>query len=117
MLIHKRSLIVLTAVTASVLGLVALALAIAVRLELLSAQQAQPIVLLAFTLLFPIAFIGLFLFAEVATKYEKSEPWYLFDSLIRFDVSRSSTPLLYWMILIAQTTGGVFLILHGIENG
>jgi hypothetical protein len=77
MITHWRPLLALTAVASAVLGSVGLALAVAVSLEILSAHQAQPIVLPAFTLVFPVAFIGVLLFAEIATKNEVNEPWYL----------------------------------------
>jgi hypothetical protein len=48
---------------------------------------------------------------------DKTNTVFLFEWWAWFDVSRSSSPSLYWMILAAQTIGGVFLIFSGIKNG
>lgn len=63
-----------------------------------------------------LTFLGIALLVITFWDYQKDKTntVFLFDRWLKFDVSRSSSPLLYWLILIAQTIGGVFLIFLGI---
>jgi hypothetical protein len=64
-------------------------------------------------------FWGIALLVVTVWEYqtEKTNTLFLFKSWLRYDISKSKLPWLYWFILMAQTVGGVFLILHGIKTG
>ena len=64
-------------------------------------------------------FLGVVLLGITYWEYSKDETdtAFIFEWWAWFDVSRSSTPLLYWLIIIAQIIGGVFLIFCGIKKG
>ena len=64
-------------------------------------------------------FWGIALLVVTVWEYqsEKTNTLFLFKWWLRYDISKYKYPWLYWFVLMVQTVGGIFLILHGIKAG
>lgn len=64
-------------------------------------------------------FWGIALLVVTVWEYqsEKTNTLFLFKWWLRYNISKYKYPRLYWFVLMVQTVGGIFLILHGIKAG